>query len=93
MKFFEFGEENEELMVLLHGGGTSYLGIFPTVKKIAERYHVVLLAYDGFNPSEPEMEFQSVAYEAQCLEDYIIANCGGNVDILYGLSYGCIRHI
>ena len=25
MKYFEFGKENKELMVLLHGGGTSYL--------------------------------------------------------------------
>ena len=76
-------------MVLLHGGGTSYLGVLPTAKKIAEKYHVVLLAYDGFNPSEPETEFQSLAYEAQGLEDYLIENYGGKVDILYGLSYGC----
>ncbi len=89
MKYFEFGKENKELMVLLHGGGTSYLGVLPTAKKIAEKYHVVLLAYDGFNPSEPETEFQSLAYEAGCLEDYIIENYGGKVDILYGLSYGC----
>jgi pimeloyl-ACP methyl ester carboxylesterase len=89
MKYFEFGKENKEMMVLLHGGGTSYLGVLPTAKKIAERYHVVLPAYDGFNPSEPESEFRSVAYEARCLEDYIIANYGGKVDILYGLSYGC----
>ena len=54
-------------MVLLHGGGTSYLGVLPTAKKIAEKYHVVLLAYDGFNPSEPETVFQSLAYEAQGL--------------------------
>lgn len=27
MKYFEFGNENEELMVLLHGGGTSYRGV------------------------------------------------------------------
>lgn len=89
MKFFEFGKEHEELMVLLHGGGTSYLGILPTAQKIASRYHVVLLAYDGFNPSEPDTEFVSVAYEAKALEDYIIENYGGKVDILYGLSYGC----
>ena len=76
-------------MVLLHGGGTSYLGVLPTAKKIAEKYHVVLLAYDGFNPSEPETEFQSLACEAQGLEDYLIENYGGKVDILYGLSYGC----
>ena len=89
MKYFEFGKENKELMVLLHGGGTSYLGILPTAKKIAETYHVILVAYDGFNPSEPETEFQSVAHEARCLEDYIIANYDGKVDILYGLSFGC----
>ena len=89
MKFFEFGQENKELMVLLHGGGTSYLGVLPTAQKIAERYHVILLAYDGFNPSEPETEFRSIAYEAKALEDYILQNYGGRVDILYGLSYGC----
>ena len=47
MKYFEFGKENKELMVLLHGGGTSYLGVLPTAKKIAEKYRVILLAYDG----------------------------------------------
>ena len=41
MKYIEFGKENKELMVLLHGGGTSYLGVLPTAKKIAERYHVI----------------------------------------------------
>ena len=89
MKYFEFGKENNELMVLLHGGGTSYLGILPTAKKIAETYHVILAAYDGFNPSEPETEFRSVVHEARCLEDYIIANYDGKIDILYGLSFGC----
>ena len=89
MKYFEFGKENKELMVLLHGGGTSYLGVLPTAKKIAEKYHVILLAYDGFNPSEPETEFRSVTWEARGLEDYILQNYGGRVDILYGLSYGC----
>lgn len=50
---------------------------------------MILPAYDGFNPSEPETEFQSIAYEARALEDYILQNYGGKVDILYGLSYGC----
>lgn len=59
MKYFEFGQEHSELMVMLHGGGVSYLGMLPTAQKLAERYHVVLVAYDGFNPSEPETEFVS----------------------------------
>ncbi len=50
---------------------------------------MILVAYDGFNPSEPETEFRSVAWEARGLEDYILQNYGGKADILYGLSYGC----
>lgn len=30
MKYFEFGTHKQELMVLLHGGGTSYRGMEPT---------------------------------------------------------------
>lgn len=75
MKYFEFGKENKELMVLLHGGRTCNLGVLPTAKKIAEKYHVVLLAYDGFNPTEPETEFKSVAYEAKGLERVIYREC------------------
>ena len=59
MKYFEFGKENAELMVMLHGGGTSYLGVLPTARVMAKAYHVLLVAYDGFNPDEPETEFKS----------------------------------
>ena len=67
MKYFEFGTENLELMVMLHGGGTSYLGMLPTAKEMAKVYHVVLVAYDGFNPDAPETEFVSPMDEAKRL--------------------------
>ena len=89
MKYFEFGRENPTLMVMLHGGGTSYRGAEPSARLLGERCHVVLVAYDGFNPSEPETVFQSPADEAKRLGDYIVANYGGKIDILYGISYGC----
>ena len=89
MKYFEFGTENPELMVMLHGGGTSYFGMLPTTKEMAKVYHVVLVAYDGFNPDEPETEFVSPMDEAKRLGDYIAAHYGGKIDILYGISYGC----
>lgn len=89
MKYFEFGTGNPELMVMLHGGGTSYLGMLPTAKEMAKVYHVVLVAYDGFNPDEPETEFVSPMDEAKRLGDYIMAHYGGKIDILYGISYEC----
>ena len=88
MKYFEFGTENPELMVMLHGGGTSYLGMLPTAKVMAKVYHVVLVAYDGFDPDEPETEFVSPMDEARRLGDYIVEH-GGRIDILYAISYGC----
>ena len=69
MKYFEFGTENPELMVMLHGGGTTYLGMLPTAKVMAKVYHVVLVAYDGFDPDEPETEFVSPMDEARRLGD------------------------
>lgn len=89
MKYFEFGKQNPELMVVLHGGGTSYRSALPTVRLLSQTYHVVQVAYDGFNPSEPETEFVSVQDEAKRLGDYIVSNYGGKIDILYGISYGC----
>ena len=53
MKYFEFGQENPELMVLLPGGGVCYRGAIPIAEEMAKVYHVVLVAYDGFNPDEP----------------------------------------
>ena len=44
MKYFEFGQENSELLVMLHGGGVSYRGMLPSAKELAKNYHVVLLA-------------------------------------------------
>ena len=89
MKYFEFGKENPELMVMLHGGGTSYLGALPAAKGMSKVYHVILVAYDGFNPDEPETEFKSTRDEAIRLGDYISEHYGGRIDILYGISFGC----
>ena len=89
MKYFEFGQEHPELMVMLHGGGTSYRGMLPTAQEMARVYHVVLVAYDGFNPDEPEPEFRSPMDEAKRLGDHLVEHYGGKIDILYGISYGC----
>ena len=88
MKYFEFGKENTELMVMLPGGGVCYRGAIPVAEEMAKVYHVILVAYDGFNPDEPGTEFKSVSDEAKRLGDHIVEHYGGRIDILYGVSYG-----
>ena len=89
MKYFTFGQETDPLVVILHGGGTSYRGAEPTARLLGERFRVVLVAYDGFNPSEPDTEFQSVMDEAKRVGDYIVEHHQGRIDVLYGISFGC----
>ena len=36
MKYFEFGQQNPELMVMLHGGGVSYRGVLPVAREMAK---------------------------------------------------------
>lgn len=66
-------------MVMLHGGGVCYRGALPVAEEMAKIYHVVLVAYDGFNPDEPETEFKSVPDEARRLGDYIVEYYGGKI--------------
>ncbi len=89
MKFFEFGKEHKKLMVMLHGGGISYLGAKPAAESMAQKFHVVLVAYDGFNPTEPEKEFVSVMDEAKQIADYVLKINNGKIDVLYAISFGC----
>ncbi len=74
---------------MLHDGGVCYRGALPVAQEMAKVYHIVLVAYDGFNPEEPETEFKSTRDEAKRLGDYIIEHYGVKIDILYGVSYGC----
>ena len=71
------------------GGGVCYKVAIPTARVLAKKYHVILNAYDGFNPSEPETEYKSAMDEARRMGDYVVENYGGKIDILYGVSYGC----
>ena len=38
MKYFEFGQEHPELIVMLHGGGVCYRGALPVAEEIAKTY-------------------------------------------------------
>lgn len=75
-------------MVMLPGGGVCYRGAILIAEEMAKVYHVVLVAYDGFNPDEPGTEYKSTQDEAKRLGDYVVEHCGGRIDILYGVSYG-----
>ena len=89
MKYFEFGQENAVTILLLHGVDTTWRMSFEKFIEIAkEKYHIIAVAEDGFNPDEPETDATSVIDEARKITEYIVENYSGRIDIILGESLG-----
>ena len=82
----EFGQQNPDVIILLHGGGLSWWNYREVVKRLAERYHVVLPVLDGH--ADSDAPFSSIEDNAARLISYIDAHFGGQVLLLGGLSLG-----
>lgn len=88
MKFHEFGTENEKTMLILNGFGSCWARFRSMYETLGREYHVVAVAYDGFNPDEPETEFKSHFYEAEQIKNFILQHFDGKLDVLYACSFG-----
>ncbi len=90
MKFYEFGIENKETLILLHGNATTWKMSFEKcIPALAERYHVVAVGLDGFDPTE-NTEYISGEDEAEKIIRFILDRSGGEVCAIYGASLGCL---
>ena len=82
----ELGQQNPDVVMLLHGGGLSWWNYREAAKRLAERYHVVLPVLDGH--SDSGAPFTSIEDNAARLISYIDAHFGGQVLAIGGLSLG-----
>ena len=86
MKVVEVGQENQDVIVLLHGGGLSWWQYQAQMDLLCENYHVVLPILDGHAGSDAD--FTSIEDNAKRLLDYIDKTYGGSVSLIAGLSLG-----
>lgn len=86
MKVVEVGKENQDVIVLLHGGGFSWWQYQAQMDLLCENYHVVLPILDGHAGSDAD--FTSIEDNAKRLLDYIDKTYGGSVFLIAGLSLG-----
>ena len=82
----ELGKENNDIVLLLHGGGLSWWNYREAAKLLEKDYHVVLPVLDGH--AESDAPFTSIEDNAAGLISYIDAYFGGQVAVLGGLSLG-----
>ena len=86
MKVVEVGQENQDVIVLLHGGDLSWWQYQAQMDLLCENYHVVLPILDGHAGSDAD--FTSIEDNAKRLLDYIDKTYGGSVFLIAGLSLG-----
>lgn len=86
MKTIEFGKQNNDVIMLLHGGGLSWWNYKAEAKLLKNRYHVVLPILDGHAGSNND--FISIEKNASRLISFIDKEFGGSVLLIGGLSLG-----
>ncbi|SDQ22638.1 alpha/beta fold hydrolase [Streptococcus equinus] len=86
MKVVEVGQENRDVIVLLHGGGLSWWQYQSQMELLCKNYHVVVPILDGHAGSNAD--FVSIEASAKQLLAYIDKEYGGSVLLIAGLSLG-----
>jgi pimeloyl-ACP methyl ester carboxylesterase len=86
MRVQEFGQQNGDVILLLHGGGLSWWNYREVAQGLAERYRVVLPVLDGH--ADSDAPFTTIEDNAARLISYIDAHFGGQVLAIGGLSLG-----
>ena len=86
MNVIEYGKQNKDTVLLLHGGGLSWWNYREVANLLAERYHVVLPVLDGH--ADSDAPFTTIEDNANRLISYIDNHFGGQVLAIGGLSLG-----
>lgn len=86
MNVIEYGKENRNVILLLHGGGLSWWNYREEAERLQKDYHVILPILDGH--AESDKDFISIEKNASEVIQYIDENYGGSVLLIGGLSLG-----
>lgn len=86
MKKVEYGKDNQDVILLLHGGGLSWWNYKEVAERLADRFHIVMPILNGHSGSG--VPFTSIEDNAREIISYIDKNFGGHVLLIGGLSLG-----
>ena len=88
MKFYEFGDDDAPVTLLLPGTCCHWKANFgAAIPLLEQNFRVVCVSYDGFDETEQTI-FPDMLTETAKIEEYIQTNCGGHICAAYGCSLG-----
>ena len=86
MNYVEYGKENSDVIILLHGGGLSWWNYKEAAEILQTDYHVIMPILDGHAGSDKQ--FTTIENNASEIIEFINSNFGGSVLMIGGLSLG-----
>ena len=86
MNYVEYGKENSDVIILLHGGGLSWWNYKEVAERLQTDYHVVLPILDGH--AGCDKQFTTIENNALDIIEFVNSKLGGSVLIMGGLSLG-----
>ena len=86
MQFHEYGADQKETILLLHGGGLSWWNYRESAEKLQEEFHMILPILDGHAGSD--RPFTTIEDNAAEILSFIDERLGGSVLLIGGLSLG-----
>ena len=86
MRYVEYGIQNPDTVILLHGGGLSWWNYRDVAQLLSDRFHVVLPILDGH--ADSGAPFTSIEDNAARIIAHIDEYFGGNILAVGGLSLG-----
>ena len=86
MNYVEYGKENSDVIILLHGGGLSWWNYKEVAESLQTDYHVFLPILDGH--AGCDKQFTTIENNASEIIEFINSKLGGSVLMIGGLSLG-----
>jgi len=86
LNYKEYGTENKNVIILLHGGGLSWWNYREVAEMLQTDYHVILPILDGHARSD--RDFTTIEENAAEIVGFVEKHFGGSVLLIGGLSLG-----
>ena len=86
LNYVEYGKENRDVIILLHGGGLSWWNYKEAAEILRTDYHVILPILDGHTGSDKP--FTTIEDNASEIIEFINKQFGRSVLMMGGLSLG-----
>lgn len=86
LQYKEYGKENRDVIILLHGGGLSWWNYREAAELLQDHFHIILPILDGH--AQSDRDFTTIENNASEIITFIDAKFGGSVLLIGGLSLG-----